>query len=175
MRQRSQSRLDETRGRYQAVLTSAQAALITLEAFNADMGDQTLFLGNDLNAASVASILPDVRALHDQLRELDGRVEQCSTAARTYVESAALYGQVELAVTDEPTNEAQPEKATKTTFVKHRTSTLKPRPATKLPEANATTPAPVEAPKPAPVPDETPAPIVPQGVSPASGPGTAPH
>lgn len=173
MRQRSQGRLDETRGRYQAVLTAAQSALITLEAFNADMGDQALFLGNDLNAAAVASLVPDVRTLHEQVRELDGRVEVCSTAARTYVESAALYGQVEAVATEEPAAEVQAEKPTKTQFVKHRTSTLKPRPSAK--PADGTTTTPVENPAPAPVQNEAPAPVVTPNAAPATGPGQAPR
>lgn len=175
MRQRSQGRLDETRGRYQAVLTSAQSALITLEAFDADMGDQVLFLGNDLNAAAIASIAPDVRALQEQVRELDGRVEVCSNAARAYVESAALYGQVEVVTTEEHAPTAQPEKPTKTTFAKPRTSTLKPRPASPAPEANVTTPAPVEVPAPGATPNETPVPTPAPDVTPVTGPGQAPH
>jgi hypothetical protein len=143
MRQRSQVRLDETRARYQTVLTTAQNVLVTLEAFNADINDQALFLSSDLNAAAVEAIHPEVRELHERAKELDNRVEVCSSAARAYVESAALYGQVEAvnaeenstpANTTNTTNEAQPaEQPTKTKFVKQRSSTLKPRPT-----ANAT-------------------------------------
>jgi cell pole-organizing protein PopZ len=155
MRQRSQGRLDETRARYQTVLTSAQAVLVSLEAFNADMNDQALFLASDLNAAAVQAIHPEVRELHERAKELDGRVDACSNAARAYVESAALYGQVEAVTNDTqatPNNnasnnnsvfEAAPaERPTKTKFVKQRTSTLKPRPvANSTPE---TAPVPVE-------------------------------
>lgn len=150
MRQRSQGRLDETRARYQTVLTSAQAVLVTLEAFNADMNDQALFLASDLNAAAVQAIHPEVRELHERAKELDGRVDACSNAARAYVESAALYGQVEGVQETQPTptnannatSEPQTsERPTKTKFVKQRSSTLKPR-AT----PTAETPAPVETP-----------------------------
>lgn len=160
MRQRSQNRLDETRARYQTVLTSAQAVLVTLEAFNADLNDQLLFLASDLNAAAVAAIHPEVRELHERAKELDSRVEVCSAAARAYVESAALYGQVEAVNTASeiaPTNtasEAQPrERPTRTKFVKQRTSTLKPR-ATQ----NSTPETPVvnEAPSPEPTPEPQP-------------------
>lgn len=165
LRQRSQGRLDETRARYQSVLTSAQAVLVTLEAFNADLNDQALFLASDLNAAAVTAIHPEVRELHERAKELDSRVESCTNAARAYVESAALYGQVE-AVSNEAqpaqtnttstTNEAQPgERPTKTKFVKQRSSTLKPRPtANPTPE---TPPVPVEG-TPVPQPEQTPNP-----------------
>ncbi len=104
MRQRSQTRLDETRARYQTVLTTAQAVLVTLESFNADLNDQALFLASDLNASAVQAIHPEVRELHERAKELDGRVETCSAASRNYVESAALYGQVEAVVPDGHTN-----------------------------------------------------------------------
>ncbi|MDZ4773513.1 MAG: DUF2959 family protein [Planctomycetota bacterium] len=167
MRQRSQGRLDETRARYQSVLISAQGVLVSLEAFNADINDQALFLASDLNAAAVQAIHPEVRELHERAKELDGRVEVCSNAARAYVESAALYGQVEAVTTDTqatPNNTApsgnstfdatSSERPTKTKFVKQRTSTLKPRPsANSTPETN---PSPVEGTPEAPVIEETP-------------------
>jgi len=141
MRQRSQARLDETRGRYQSVLTATQSLLISFDSFNADLKDTALFLGNDLNAAAVTAIHPDVRALHEQIRELDGRVEVVANAARTYVESSALYGQVEATPVDNA-NEPQVERTTTTTTKaptpKRRSSTLKPRPAP------VTEPAPAE-------------------------------
>jgi len=159
MRQRSQARLDETRGRYQSVLTATQSLLISFDSFNADLKDTALFLGNDLNAAAVTAIHPDVRALHEQIRELDGRVEVVGNAARTYVESSALYGQVEVTATE--TNDAPSEKTatpstttTKSPTPKRRSTTLKPRPTPTLDTTPAETPAPttpVEAPQPAPV------------------------
>lgn len=161
MRQRSQTRLDETRARYQTVLTSSQAVLVSVEAFNADLEDQALFLASDLNASAVQAIHPEVRSLHERAKELDGRVETCSDAARAYVESAALYGQVEAVVP-----EAQPapndssannpantltnttERPTKTKFAKPRSSTLKPRTT-----ANPTPETPVESETPPPAPE----------------------
>ncbi|MBL8856976.1 MAG: DUF2959 family protein [Planctomycetes bacterium] len=136
MRQRSQARLDDTRNRYQGVLNSAQNVLVTLEAFNADLKDQALFLASDLNASAIASIHPEVRELHERAKELDNRVEACSNAARTYVEATALYGQVETVTLDNatPNNTATTsqttERQTKTKFAKQRSSTLKPRPST---------------------------------------------
>lgn len=163
MRQRSQSRLDDTRARYQGVLTSAQAVLVSLESFNSDINDQALFLASDLNAASVAAIHPEVRELHERAKELDGRVEVCSNAARAYVESAALYGQVEAVPsetsagtpgeTTETTNDAQStERPTKTKFVKQRSSTLKPRPTANATPEGTPTETPVVTPENTPTP-----------------------
>jgi hypothetical protein len=133
MRQRSQSRLDETRNRYHTLLTSSQSALLSFDSFNADMRDQALFLGSDLNASAIAAITPDVRILHQQVQDLDARAEACANAARAYVESAALYGQVEAVTTDvQPgqgnggNNSAANDKP-KTQFTKKRASTLKPQ------------------------------------------------
>jgi hypothetical protein len=140
MRQRSQERFDETRNRYQALLTSSQSSLLSFDSFNADLRDQALFLGSDLNASAIAAITPDVRVLHQQVVDLDKRADACAAAARAYVESAALYGQVEAAGTT--TTEAQPAPTEtdkpKTQFTKRRTTTLKPRPLPPAPRETST-------------------------------------
>lgn len=169
MRQRSQNRLDDTRARYQTVLTASQSVLVTLEAFNSDINDQALFLASDLNSASVQAIHPEVRDLHERAKELDNRVDACSAAARAYVESAALYGQVEAAPgetqatpTDNTTGDAQgTQSPTKTKFVKQRSSTLKPR-ATPNATPETTTPTPVVNDTPVTTPENTPNPQQPQ-------------
>ena len=125
MRQRSQARLDETRGRYQSLLTSTQSALLSFDSFNADLRDQALFLGSDLNASAIAAITPDVRVLHQQIKDLDARADACASAARSYVEAAALYGQVEGPTTTEVQPAAPQNDKVKTQFTRRRTSTLK--------------------------------------------------
>jgi hypothetical protein len=115
-------------------LTSTQSALISFDSFNADLKDQALFLGSDLNASAIAAITPDVRVLHQQVIDLDKRADACASAAKAYVESAALYGQVE--VTPTTTATATPDQQAtaqdgdkpKTQFAHRRTSTLKPHP-----------------------------------------------
>lgn len=161
LRQRSQSRLDETRGRYQSLLTSTQSLLISFDSFNSDLKDTALFLGSDLNASAVTAIHPDVRALHEQIREVDARVEVVANAARTYVESSALYGQVEAtpvegegaAPTTTSNGATTTDKTSKVATPKRRSSTLKPRPApTPEPatlESTGETPAPAEGTPPA--------------------------
>lgn len=175
MRQRSQSRLDETRTRYQSILGATQAAQIALDAYNNDLGDHALFLQNDLNATSVETIRGDVRLLNEQVQDLDKRFDATTAAARAYVESAALYGQV-----GEEAEEATATGATSTTgtpsaktapnpFSKKKpVSTLKPKTTT------GTTTTPTTEPKPAPAPEQPvdePAPVDPQP-KPSRRPGT---
>ena len=95
LRQRSQERLADSRMRYEAVLNSAIAVQIAYSSLNSDFNDHALFLENDFNADSVAMIAGEVDGLGDRSKELDQRVEACSTAAKSYVESSALPGQIQ--------------------------------------------------------------------------------
>ncbi len=172
MRQRSQTRLDETRTRFQSIIGATQAAQIALDAFHDDMRDHALFLRHDLNSAAVASIRTDVRALNEQIQGLDTRFDATTAAARAYVESAALYGQVEMESTtpEAEKSTSNDAKATTqgtsntTTPAKKRTvTTLKPKAANGKPTATTsetpaeTPPAPVEpTPAPAPAPEAPP-------------------
>ncbi len=155
MRQRSQTRLDETRTRYQGIVGATQAAQIALDAFHDDLRDHALFLRHDLNATSVASLRSDVREMRQQIDGLDMRFDATVAAAREYVESAALYGQVEVQVvtpdadvrpnsTDEnATNSAQPEAPLAAR--KRTVTTLKPKAATTRPTPQPETqPAPTD-------------------------------
>lgn len=164
MRQRSQARLEDTRARYQDVLTAAIAAQLAYDAYNADMKDQALFLANDLNAYSVSMVSKDVDALRDQERELTIRLNATMAAAKEYVASSALVGQV---AAGEPVEQAPPAKrstATARTPAK-RTTAPPPAPAaepeteaetetasTPEPKPAASKPAPPPAPKPVPEP-----------------------
>lgn len=180
MRQRSQTRLDETRTSYQSIVGASQAAQIALDAFHDDLRDHATFLRHDLNANSVASLRGDVRQLREQIEGLDMRFDATVAAARAYVESAALYGQVEAQMvstevettaneSDTPSNSNSSETATK----KRTVTTLKPKSAN---TANTATPSvetkPAESTKPSsPTPTPTPNPTTTPGaqlVSPKS-------
>ena len=148
MRQRSQTRLDETQSRYQAVFSNAQSALIAYDAYNADLRDLALFLGHDLNASAVAEIAGDVQTLKEEMQQVGVRMDAVATAARAYVEAAALYGQSEA---DRPGAEAKDSKSEPAPAPsKKRPSTLKKK-AGPPPE-----PAPAPAPEPAPEAETTP-------------------
>ncbi|MFN0009629.1 MAG: DUF2959 family protein [Planctomycetota bacterium] len=131
MRQRSQMRLDETQARYRTVQATAQSALISYDAFNGDLRDHALFLSHDMNVSAVTELAGDLKLMRDVLIELDARLDACASAARAYVESAALYGQIEApgaeGATEEPTQEmpAQEPASNGATGTKRRASTLK--------------------------------------------------
>lgn len=161
MRERSHLRLEETRARYQTVLNAANAAHVSLEGFNADLRDHALFLGHDFNSAALASIAGDVVALKERSSELDTRFDACANAAKSYVEAAALHGQVQ--VTSETTTPA-PNTAPATTTTtntnqpaqrKRRWTTVGTKPA---PTPGTTPPAPEPQPNPQPNPEPQPAP-----------------
>jgi hypothetical protein len=110
MRQRSQTRLADTRLRYEAVMNSAIAVQIAYHSLNADLEDHALFLENDFNADAIAMIAEDVQELGSRSKELDQRIDSCATAAKSYVESAALPGQLEApASSSEPVKQKKAE------------------------------------------------------------------
>ncbi|MBI5363392.1 MAG: DUF2959 family protein [Planctomycetes bacterium] len=100
LRARSVMRMEETRTRYQNVLSSATAVRVAYEAFNSDLRDHALFLGHDFNTAAVQSIASDVAAMQEQIGEFDTRIEHCVAASKAYVEAGALHGQIEIAPVD---------------------------------------------------------------------------
>ncbi|MCB9916255.1 MAG: DUF2959 family protein [Planctomycetes bacterium] len=100
LRERSRARLEETRERYRALTTEVGPAVPVLRGFNTALRDQALFLQNDFNAASVRALSGDVREATDVARSLTEQFSTAREAARTYVEQAALRGQI-----DEPRDE----------------------------------------------------------------------
>jgi hypothetical protein len=141
MRQRSQMRLDETQARYRTVQATAQSALISYDAFNNDLRDHALFLSHDMNASAVAELAGDIKLLREVLLELDARMDACASAARAYVESAALYGQVEAPDADPATESSTTTPATQESTpngTRKRASTLKKN--TAAPPATSTEP-----------------------------------
>lgn len=167
MRQRSQMRLDETQSRYRTVQATAQSALISYDAFNGDLRDHALFLSHDMNVSAVTELAGDLKLMRDVLIELDARLDACASAARAYVEAAALYGQTEApgtkgateeSTSDEPAKEPTSNRATGT---RRRASTLKKN------SAPPVQPAPSSAPQGPPAP-------APEGTEPSTIPPTNP-
>ncbi len=113
LRQRSQTRLEETRASYEAVLKSTVSAQIAFESLNADLRDHALYLEHDFNAAAIELIADDVVALSERSNELDLRLDRCSLAARDYVAKTALHGQ--LAEPAAPVAAREPSKASSQT------------------------------------------------------------
>lgn len=94
MRQHSDERLDAARKRYIAILTSVGPALEEYRTFNQTLRDHALYLGNDFNAGSVATIEKELRSLIQASEQLTASFEVCTEACQDYVRRAALRGQI---------------------------------------------------------------------------------
>jgi hypothetical protein len=94
LRAQSRARMDETRKRYEAVVGASANAQASLEAFNADLHDDALFLGHDSNRDAVSAIASEVSALAQREKDLDLRLDACHAAAQRYVEAAGLHGEI---------------------------------------------------------------------------------
>lgn len=90
LRQRSQSRLEITRGKFQALVAAAEPAQAAYDAFNLGLRDIALFLSHDFNPHAMSAIQDDVRSLTNMAAELDSRFSSTLTAASEYVQAAAL-------------------------------------------------------------------------------------
>lgn len=102
MRQRSTDRLAATKQRYEAITNSGDPAIAAYDQFNSGMRDHALFLGHDFNAAAIAEIDADIRAVTKLGGELEEQLDACLDAARIYVESGALPLHVNRTANDRP-------------------------------------------------------------------------
>lgn len=142
LRQQSQSRLADTRARYDAIITAATSALVSYDSLNADLNDNALFLQHDFNAAAVSTIAAEVEVLAAQVQELDTRLDNTIAASKSYVESSALRGQLSVTSTDVRPAQAAPSTNANTTTTPRRrpraTTTLPPpQPGTTTPTGDA--------------------------------------
>ena len=95
LRQRSQERLEATRTRYDAILSSAVAAQLAYDAFNGDLSDHALFLEHDFNSAAVAMIAGEQESLRSRAKELARRLDACAFACQNYVQFSAPGNQLD--------------------------------------------------------------------------------
>ena len=102
MRQRSGVRLAATRQRYETIVDATEPAIAAHDRFNLSMRDHALFLGHDFNAAAIAEIDADIRAVTKLGGELESQFDLCLEAARNYVESAALPLDVDKVADEKP-------------------------------------------------------------------------
>lgn len=99
MRESSQARLDDTLARYGELLNELEPAQDGLSMFNAVLHDHALFLGNDFNTASVNALESDYANLQRRMAMLDQQFISSQQAAKRYVMSSALRGQLMLSRT----------------------------------------------------------------------------
>lgn len=90
LRLRSQTRLANTRQRYEAIVAAVEPALVDYDSMNKGLRDYSLFLGHDLNPASLGEIRNGVDALTARAARIERGFDSCLVACRAYVDAAAL-------------------------------------------------------------------------------------
>ena len=94
MRERSFARMTATRERYEQIVAAVEPAQVAYDELVAGLRDHALFLGNDFNPGALSAVQEDVRRLSALAAEIDGRFDAALMAARAYVDSSALPGNV---------------------------------------------------------------------------------
>jgi hypothetical protein len=97
MRERSAQRLEQTRERYQAIVTAAVPSHEAYLQLNAGLRDLAIYLGHDFNQASVSAIQDDVGDLSEMSAVLDGHFDGTLAAAQAYVRASAMPGNMDVA------------------------------------------------------------------------------
>lgn len=115
MRARSAERLAETRVRYDAIVQSVEPVAEQIDGLNAVLADSVLFLGNDLNAGSLAALRSDVEQMLDHADEINDQLEVCLAAAEDYMRSASLPEGLGAAEEPAPKPKAKPKAKAKAT------------------------------------------------------------
>ena len=87
LRDRSATRLDETRERYLELIRAGEEAQNGFRTVMEGLEDQVVYLGHDLNQASVESLETDRRKINDEARGLMARIDSFAAAADAYVAS----------------------------------------------------------------------------------------
>jgi hypothetical protein len=102
MRDLSRERLEVTNQLYVDVHMSLVAGADLYDQYNQGMNDHALYLGNDLNATSVAAIQQELLMVTEIAQELDTKLAICMEACQVYVRENALRGQLTMQVAPEP-------------------------------------------------------------------------
>jgi len=87
LRQRSQSRLNETRVRYNDILKVGRQAGGEFDAFVGSLRDQYVYLGYDLNPAALASLSEDAKQVNAQATTLFDKIDETVRMAQEYITS----------------------------------------------------------------------------------------
>ncbi len=132
MRQRSQERLEETRRRYDAILSATIAAQLAYDSFNGDLSDHALFLEHDFNATSVALMAQELDGLRNRGKELGKRLDACAAACQAYVEFSAPSAQL-APLEEPPATQPAPKPAVEAAPVAPAAPVKKPAPPKKKP------------------------------------------
>jgi archaellum component FlaC len=85
--ERSQQRLNDTRVRYGDILRSGRSAGAEFDTFMADLHDQVVYLGFDLNPSAVASLKEDSVKLNEHAGVLFKKIDEVVAAIGEYIKS----------------------------------------------------------------------------------------
>jgi len=87
LRKRSEERMNETRRRFDGILSAAGQAREQYEPFIASLRDQWTYLGHDLNPSGIASLKPDADKLNQRGAELFKTIDGGMKTANEYIAS----------------------------------------------------------------------------------------
>jgi hypothetical protein len=90
LRRRSEERLDQTRERFDELVSASRAAETGVDAFNQGARDITLFLGSDFNPAAISAIEDDARSVDNLSVDVDQRLRRTQTAAQEYMAASGV-------------------------------------------------------------------------------------
>lgn len=94
MRERSRSRLEDTRRQFGEISSAAHPARSGYESFQRRVHDLATFLENDYNPGAVSAIEGDVRALTDHAAQIIALLDTCMESAESYVQGSSLPGEL---------------------------------------------------------------------------------
>ena len=87
LRERSETRLRDSRGRFDGIVEAGLRAASAYEPFVARLRDQWNYLGHDLNPSGVESLRPDAQKTADEGTQLLNEIDESLRQSREYVAS----------------------------------------------------------------------------------------
>jgi uncharacterized coiled-coil DUF342 family protein len=87
LRKRSETRMAETRGKFDGILDAVRDAREAYEPFMTSLKDQWTYLGHDLNPSGISSLKPDADKLNGEAKGLFEKVDAATEKANEYIDS----------------------------------------------------------------------------------------
>lgn len=87
LRKKSETRMGETRAKFDGILGTIGEARQAYEPFITSMKDQWVYLGHDLNPSGISSLKPEHDKLNAQGKELFGKIDASTKKATEYINS----------------------------------------------------------------------------------------
>jgi uncharacterized coiled-coil DUF342 family protein len=87
LRKKSETRMGETRAKFDGILGTIGEARAAYEPFITNMKDQWVYLGHDLNPSGISSLKPERDKLNVTAKELFGKIDASTKKATEYINS----------------------------------------------------------------------------------------